>query len=436
MHKNGVKRIMQYTYYFLLYALEVMKFYIIYKNYYGFQERIKGKKEWFVLIAGIVIMAFIIKNCNSNISTLFIFVPFFLLEGNCLFKVPLLKFLIYSFLTMEVLGILDSMSTILVETIIELCGKSELSFQKIFVSIITLLFIYGVDKLIRKTNEKYKIKIPILYIVLFVVIGIGNSVILGLFQEVIRQYEKNIYKVVFIFITIGMFLDMAVILVLARLNGVYKEKYSLNMEYLALQNEHYAYLEKREYETKKFRHDIRNHILVLDDLCKRREIEKAEQYIESMWGRINEVTVSISVNHGIVDAILNQYVSICLDEGVSFTVEGHMPMKCRIEAFDLCTIFSNLLSNAIEAERESIKKEIKLEIRYDLDTIYIYMENYYIGERKVRNGIVESQKKDKNKHGYGLLNVQECVEKYNGIIEYEIETDKFIVMIAMKNYSI
>lgn len=424
---------MQYTYYFLLYAIEVMKFYIVYKNYYGFQEKIKGKKEWIILIAGIVIMAFIMKNCNSNISSLFIYISFILLEGNCLFKVPLSKFLIYSFLTMEVLGTLDAMSTVLIEIIVELCGKSGLSFQKIFAFGITVLFIYGVDKLFRKINQKNKIRISMLYVVLFGIIGIRNSALLVFFQKVIEEYGKNIYKVVFLFVTIGMFLDMAVILVLIGLFKVYKEKNNLTIKYLELQNEHYAYLEKREYETKKFRHDIRNHILVLDDLCKKREVEKAEQYIEKMWGRINEVAVSISVNHGIVDAILNQYVNICMDEGISFKVEGHMPLKCRVEAFDLCTIFSNLLSNAIEAERESIKKEIRLEIRYDTDTIYIYIENYYVGERKARNGIVVSHKKDKNKHGYGLLNVQECVEKYNGIFEYEIETDKFKVMIAMKN---
>lgn len=424
---------MQYTYYFLLYAIEVIKFYIIYKNYYGFPERIKGKKEWIILIAGIAIMAFIMKDSNLCISPLFVYVLFIFLEGNFLFKVPLLKFLIYSSLTMEVIGTLDAMSTILIETIMGLIGQSDFEFQKIFVFGFTFLFIYGVGKLLSRKNKIYENRIPFIYIVLFMVIGVGNSIILGLFQNVVETYGKDIYKVVFLFVTIGMFLEMAMILVLAELNEVYKEKNNLNKEYLTLQNEHYAYLEKREYETKKFRHDIRNHILVLDDLCKRGEIEKAKQYIEKMWGRVNEVTVSISVNHGIVDAILNQYISICSDEGVSFKVEGHMPMKCGIEAFDLCTIFSNLLSNAVEAEKESIKKEIKLEIRYDQDTIYICMENYYMGERKVRNGVVVSQKKDKSRHGYGLVNVQECVEKYKGIFEYEIERDKFIVMIAIKN---
>lgn len=235
---------MQYTYYFLLYAIEVIKFYIIYKNYYGFPERIKGKKEWIILIAGIAIMAFIMKDSNLCISPLFVYVLFIFLEGNFLFKVPLLKFLIYSSLTMEVIGTLDAMSTILIETIMGLIGQSDFEFQKIFVFGFTFLFIYGVGKLLSRKNKIYENRIPFIYIVLFMVIGVGNSIILGLFQNVVETYGKDIYKVVFLFVTIGMFLEMAMILVLAELNEVYKEKNNLNKEYLTLQNEHYAYLEK------------------------------------------------------------------------------------------------------------------------------------------------------------------------------------------------
>lgn len=425
---------MQYIYYFLLYAIEVIKFYIIHKDYFGFLERKKGKFQWIVLIAGIAIMAFVMKNCAFQLDLLFIYAPFILLGGACLFKVPLLYLFIYSFLAMEIISILDAMSTVLVETIMELCGYSELSFQKIFISGITLSFIYGVNKLLKSKNKNYQNKIPFAYICLFAIIGIGNSIILELFQEVIENYEKTIYKVIFLFVAMGMFVDMAMIFVLVELNQVYKEKNELNQKYLASQNEHYAYLEKREYETKKFRHDIRNHILVLADLCKRREIEKAEQYIEEIWGRINKLAVSVSVNHEIVDAILNQYASMCAEEKIMLKIKGYMPVQCKIEAFDLCTIFSNLLSNAIEAERESAEKEIKLEIRYDSDTIYIYMENHYAGEPKVKNGIVVTQKKDKNSHGYGLVSIKECVEKYNGIFEYQLQKNKFIVMIVMKTY--
>lgn len=425
---------MQYIYYFLLYAIETIKFYIIYKDYFGFLERKKGKIQWIVLIAGIAIMALSMKNCPIKVSPLFIYISFILLEGAFLFKVSLLYLLIYSFLAMEIVSILDAMSTVLVETIIELCGKSQLGFEKIFVYGITLSFIYGVNKLLKRKNKNYPNKIPFVYIVLFMIIGIGNSVMLELFQEVMESYEKSVYKVIFLFVAMGMFLDMAIIFILVKLNQVYKEKNELNLEYLASQNKHYAYLEKREYETKKFRHDIKNHILVLADLCKRKETEKAEQYIEEMWGRINKIAISISVNHEIVDAILNQYASVCAEEKIMLKIIGHMPMQCKIEAFDLCTIFSNLLSNAIEAERESTEKEIKLEIRYDLDTIYIYMENYYVGERKVKNGIAVTQKRDKNRHGYGVINIIECVQKYNGIFECWLEKNKFITMITINNY--
>ena len=87
---------MRYLFYFLLYTVEMVKFYIIFKDYFAFQERKLGKKE---VVSGILLMAgiaFFMADCHSDINPLFVYVPFVILEGWILFHAPFFKFVICS----------------------------------------------------------------------------------------------------------------------------------------------------------------------------------------------------------------------------------------------------------------------------------------------------------------------------------------------------
>ena len=44
--------------------------------------------------------------------------------------------------------------------------------------------------------------------------------------------------------------------------------------------------------------------------------------------------------------------------GITMEVKGRFPEECAIDAYDLCTIFSNILSNALEAAVETEEKTI------------------------------------------------------------------------------
>lgn len=324
------------------------------------------------------------------------------------------------------------MSNILVKTMMTLCRYKGTYLEEGISCCITVLFLWGIKELLLRKSRGERGKLPLPYLMFFMLLGIANSFILALFQHMVEEHGKPAYQVMFLFVVLGMFFEMAMVLVLAVWNDVYKEKNRLNAEYLRWQEEHYTYLEKREHETKKFRHDIRKHIFAIDALCKKGKTEEAVQYIGSIWGKLDSMSMNISVNHGIADAIFNQYADVCAGEDISLEVKGHMPKGCRIEAFDLCTVFSNMLSNAVEAVRESTKREIYLEIRYDEDTLLVYMKNDFMGERDIQDGRCLSQKEDRNRHGYGMLNIEECVEKYHGTTEYWTEDGKFISMIAMK----
>lgn len=100
--------------------------------------------------------------------------------------------------------------------------------------------------------------------------------------------------------------------------------------------------------------------------------------------------------------------------------------------FDLCTIFTNILNNAIEAcERlEHSDKVVEVVVNMDRGKLYIKESN------KTNNSVIMgndsnpiSTKGDNRNHGYGCKNIRAAVEKYDGDINFSVENGMFCVEI-------
>ena len=172
---------------------------------------------------------------------------------------------------------------------------------------------------------------------------------------------------------------------------------------------------------------------MLNTLNHQEEYEKLDEYIKKMYGEIEAFGSNICVNNGIVDAILNKFADEAEQEGIKLKVEGHFPLKCNIDAYDLCTIFSNLLNNALEAEEKSGGNTIRLSCRFTEDHIIVCIENDTARLENGKDGKFETTKEDKWNHGFGLENVKRSVEKNKGEILIESQDNTFRVTIVLNN---
>ena len=110
-----------------------------------------------------------------------------------------------------------------------------------------------------------------------------------------------------------------------------------------------------------------------------------------------------------------------------------MPDVCYIEAYDLCSIFSNILSNSIEASESCSKKEIHVELNNSEDEIIITISNYYDSVIHIKNDEIQTTKSDKSMHGWGIKNIQDSVKKYNGYMDINTEEQLFYITILLEN---
>ena len=145
---------------------------------------------------------------------------------------------------------------------------------------------------------------------------------------------------------------------------------------------------------------------LISNLAKNREYEKIDSYLEKMNIKIDSFGNIITVQNGIVDAIINQYYEKAQQSGITMEVRGRFPEECAIDAYDLCTIFSNVLSNALEAAIETEEKTISLECRYNDKNIIIVVKNSYNSEQQNGTSQWRTRKENTDYHGYGLENMR------------------------------
>lgn len=332
-----------------------------------------------------------------------------------------------------VIAIIDSITTLLVEIIIY---KRNFSMpQDIAGSILTLAFIIIAAKILNK-NENISLKdVPAYKMIIFLIITGVDAMALVLLGDYIMNDKHIIHRTMYLVMVAIVILSVLVLLILvlevmvSRDNHLKREQ--LSVKYLGEQVEQYKYLEQREEETKKFRHDIRNHMHMINSFLNEKNYTAVEEYMKSMDVKIESIGNKLTVYNGIVDAVINRYQSEALKEGVSLDVKGRFPVESWVSAFDLCTIFSNLIENAIRGQKEYGEGSIHIECAYNEDEILICIENDYVGELEYRDGRLKTTKRDISRHGIGLLNVERCVEDNGGLISIDTDNNKFKVMVSL-----
>lgn len=282
---------------------------------------------------------------------------------------------------------------------------------------------------LKKIGNAYWILfITILFFDAMLVVVLGDFVINKL--EVTRKWTATI---AYCGIVLGIMIQLILLINALVTRNIHKENEALAKQFLENQKEHYQYLEKRELETKKFRHDIKNHLLLLENFINNKEYDDVEKYLKSLNEKVVTFNNHISVNNGIADAILNKFYSNAAEQEIELKVKGHFPMNCNISAYDLCTVLSNLLSNAIHAESQCGGDCISVEIRYTQNEVFLVVENDYRHDLTIEDGILQTTKTDTLNHGLGLSIVKDCVEKGGGYITVSTENYRFKVMVSMNN---
>lgn len=201
------------------------------------------------------------------------------------------------------------------------------------------------------------------------------------------------------------------------------EKKSLDVQLHTLIKEQNITLEKNKNKNK-ILHDIKNHNITLKYLIENNNIPEAIEYINTFNSKINNSYSNKITNNPIINSILLEKLDLCKKNNIQFDIDCKLPNNININSFDLVTIFSNLLDNALEENIRllpSYNKFISLKIYIQNELLFFKIINSSSTKTNINNLFFETKKEDKSSHGFGMKNIQEIVQKNNGIIKFSNE---------------
>lgn len=181
---------------------------------------------------------------------------------------------------------------------------------------------------------------------------------------------------------------------------------------------------KREKEISVIRHDIANHMNVMEEMQKDEEGQELLKKLD----KANRSMTGIPV----LDCLIREKASLCEKEGISFEREGGAIGETKITEYEFVSLFGNLLDNAIEAAKETEEKTVKLVVEKQQGVLKIKVSNSKLVERKPLENDFKTTKKDKKNHGLGRRIVRDIVEVHGGRVSYHDDREQMRVVVLMQ----
>lgn len=193
---------------------------------------------------------------------------------------------------------------------------------------------------------------------------------------------------------------------------------------------YYEAMEQQQFEIRRLRHDLANHLQVLLSL----PAGEKDSYIREMIENPAFEKVLSYSGDATVNAVLTAKESLMRQRGISFYAKVDIPKELPFEKPDLCALFANALDNAVEGcgALEIEKRQVELTARAAKGILAVEVRNPFVGQWEENPGqLPGTTKADSANHGYGLRSIQEIVKKYGGNMEIRQEDGWFCLFCFM-----
>ena len=197
--------------------------------------------------------------------------------------------------------------------------------------------------------------------------------------------------------------------------------------------QHIREVEKLYGDIRSLKHDMGNHISVLENLFMRNETEELEKYMAELkltWG---ESVAEIKTGNPVTDVILTQKQKEAEESGIAFDCKFIYPVDSNINAFDVSVILNNAIENAFEGVKGCRDPYVSV-LAYRKKNAYMLEVRNCISkgvEIDKETGLPETTKKDKRSHGFGLANIRKVAQKYYGDIDINQDENSFILTVML-----
>ena len=187
-------------------------------------------------------------------------------------------------------------------------------------------------------------------------------------------------------------------------------------------------------ETRKARHDLRQHLAVVQSYIERDDKAGLTDYIGLYQNELPPDTRERYCQDDVVNAIVRYYADLAREGGIEFEAGIDYPDACPVSSTDITVLLGNLLENAVEAcKREAAggPKTIQLRVRQRGGAaLLILVDNPCATTVRFDGDTPLSSKREGA--GIGVASVQDIAARYGGTAQFEQKAGVFYASVLLK----
>lgn len=211
-------------------------------------------------------------------------------------------------------------------------------------------------------------------------------------------------------------------------NKIEKEK-ELYQSMLKMETKRYEDIKNSSNQIRKIRHDIKNMLFSVKAEIDENNIDEAHIKLDAILDNVNSIGSVIESENRTIDYIVNAKLGNI--ENRTIAVSGNISGMSKISDVDISIILGNILDNAVEATNNTENANINLLFFIKGNYQNILCKNTVKHSVLQNNPHLNTNKNQKDSHGFGIKSVKEVVESYDGSINFFEENNMFCVHIML-----
>ena len=211
-----------------------------------------------------------------------------------------------------------------------------------------------------------------------------------------------------------------------RAQAAAEEKSRQQEQMLALQRSQFAQLKQHMDETRRARHDLRQHLNLIQAYLDNSDEAALRAYITAYGKKLPKDTDKSYCKNNAADIVIRYYAEEARKSKTDFVCRANLPETLPMDEPEFCALLGNLLANAVESCREiqdDIASFIRLHILLDGKLLTLTVDNTCLSKPQEQNGRLLSTRHEG--YGIGTQSVLSIAEKYRGSAVFAWEDGEF-----------
>jgi len=263
----------------------------------------------------------------------------------------------------------------------------------------------------------------------------GPVLILLLLFSYFKNSTKDVTEWLLLLLTAASVFIVALKLLVSSVAVLRMKEAEREVEFkMRMQRQEYEDMCKKMEAGSIYRHDMRHHLIVLEELAKQENNEGILAYLQRMDGRLSDTGREIYCENITANAVLSSCIGRAKKAGCSVSAEINLPGEIPFDDIDVCMVLANAIENAAKAcqdIQDKKKRYIHITVKFlEQQKLLVSVENPC--ERNLSFDADGYPAIPKSKgHGIGLKSIHAITDKYNGCFRCECSEGEFRFYAAM-----